>query len=116
MKSQTMAELAWTGPPIAPVRVPIYRPHLQGNGTMYLLARKAKGTDQYTEFASMAGMFLDPSRDDVTWIADRKDPRVTRLLPMQRRGALALFARHPKVFERCDLVSIETLERIEKGQ
>jgi hypothetical protein len=72
---------------------------------MYAIGRKAKGSDVHVEFAQ-----VDITSDrEPTWIADVNDPRVTRLLPHQRRGALMLFARAPKVWERCDLVDLSKM-------
>jgi hypothetical protein len=79
---------------------------------MFVIARKGKGSSAYAEFASIGRMMLvgaDGGTEDVKWIADRMDPRVTLILPHQRRGILTLFARHPKVFERCDLVELSSL-------
>jgi hypothetical protein len=107
----TMAELCWSGPPVAPVRVPWPHKHLKRGTQMaeYVVGRKAKGSDVYTEFAQ-----LDILNDrEPTWIASHDDPRVTRFLPHQRRGVLTVFARHPKSFERCDLVDLSTLPKVQ---
>lgn len=104
--SGTMEELAWSGPPIAPVRLPFPHTIHRRGFPMFVIARKAKGSDVYAQFAQ-----VDITSDrEPTWIADHTDPRVTRILPHQRRGVLMLFARHPKSFERCDLVDDSTLK------
>jgi hypothetical protein len=102
-KSGTMAELAWTGPPIAPVRVPFPHRVFRKETGMYVIARKGKGSQAYVEFAQ-----VDITSDrEPTWIPNHKDPRVTRVLPQQRRGILTLFARSPKAWERCELVELD---------
>lgn len=73
---------------------------------MYVIARKAKGSQDYAEFAQ-----VDITSDrHPTWIADHQDPRVTRIQPMNRRGVLTLFARSPKVWERCELVELDKVK------
>ncbi len=79
----------------------------QGEPMMFVIGRKAKGSDVYAEFAQVD---ITSHGSEPTWIADHQDPRVTRVLPHQRRGVLTMFARAPKVWERCDLVDLSTLE------
>ena len=73
---------------------------------MFVIGRKAKGSDVYAEFAQ-----VDITSDrEANWIADHTDPRVSGFLPHQRRGILALFARAPKVWERCDIVDLDKVK------
>ena len=72
---------------------------------MYVIARKAKGTDVYAEFAYVP--FVDFKPEQVQWYGTANQPMVTMIQHFQRRGVLSLFARHPKTFERCDLVELD---------
>lgn len=113
MSQGTMVELCWSGPPIAPVRVPIYRPHTKGVSMgMYVVGRKAPKSSLPTEYANLGSLMLagEGKPEEVQFFANRNDPRVTSFLPHQRRGILTLFARYPKVFERCELVDTTSKE------
>jgi hypothetical protein len=109
----TMAELCWSGPPVAPVRVPWPHKHLKRGTQMaeYVVGRKAKGSDVYAEFAYIPMVVSDAL--DVKWYGTPNVPMVTRYQPFQRRGVLTIFARYPKVFERCDLVDLSTLPKVQ---
>lgn len=101
----TMEELCWSGPPIAPVRVPFPHTRFRKVDTMFVIGRKAKGSDVYAEFAQVDIL----SDREPVWHTDPRDIRVTAFQAFQRRGILMKFAKQPKVFERCDIVALSTL-------